>query len=65
MQNGRGKHAVPPLRAAPNAESNLLNAAVRGKSYENCRRNSLIETAVKRIGKMKKDPLACADGEAN
>jgi len=58
MQNGKGKHVVPPyvLRATPQATVSMpldwdeVNGRLDPKKFD-------LETALKRLEKMKKDPL--------
>jgi bifunctional non-homologous end joining protein LigD len=64
MQNGRGKHAVPPyvLRPTPEGTASMplawkeLTAKFSPKQFD-------LKTAVKRIGKLKKDPLVALTGK--
>ena len=64
MQNGRGKHAVPPYVLRPTPEGTVsmplawkeLTPKLSPKQFD-------LKTAIKRFGKMKADPLASLTGK--
>jgi bifunctional non-homologous end joining protein LigD len=64
MQNGRGKHAVPPyvLRPTPEGTASMplawkeLTPRFSPKQFD-------LKTAMKRIGKLKQDPLIALTGK--
>ncbi|MEA2709725.1 MAG: bifunctional non-ous end joining protein LigD [Phycisphaerales bacterium] len=64
MQNGRGKHAVPPYVLRPTAEGTVsmplawkeLTAKLSPQQFD-------LKTAMKRIAKMKADPLIALTGK--